>query len=109
MTILILVILYSQVVSGTPNYPTVWKQEVVASPEAAAIILYERTIEPDKAHLYKMDIVNLSVVEIDIPKVSFTPAYHTEPAECWGEVEIRGSVDGCLLQSGTSANVGGQP
>ena len=91
MKILILVILYSQVFSGTYDYPVV--RQVVASPESAAMILYERNLsltytEPghNEAHLYELDLAVMSVVEIDIPEISFTPKPRKESADIEGTV-----------------------
>ena len=76
MKILLLVILYSQTFSGTHNLPVV--QKVVSSPEAAAIILWERNEsltypEPghNEAHLFEIDLIGKSIIEIKIPMLKF--------------------------------------
>lgn len=80
MKILLLVILFSQHFSGMHNVPVVKK--VVASPEQAAVLLYEQeqTLwgpEPGglSAHLYRIDVDlgmgMVTVQEVDIPRIRF--------------------------------------
>ena len=76
MKILLLVILYSQTFSGIHDLPVV--QKVVASPESAAIILWERNMsltypEPgrNEAHLFEIDLTKTSITEIKIPILNF--------------------------------------
>ena len=76
MKILFLVILYSQTFSGIYDLPVV--QKVVSSPEVAAIMLWEKNEsltgpEPghNEAHLFEIDLIGKSVIEIKIPILKF--------------------------------------
>ena len=76
MKILLLEILYSQAFFNTHDFPVV--QKVVASPEIAAIILWERNRalsppEPghNEAHLYELNLTDMVIREIEIPGLDF--------------------------------------
>lgn len=76
MEILFLIILKNHVFSGIHEMPV--NQEVVSSPEQAAILLWERQQsvsfpEPENytGHLYEIDLVKMIVKKVDIPKLFF--------------------------------------
>jgi len=76
MKILLLVILYSQAFGGIHNLPVV--QKVVASPESAAVLLWEQNQslsypEPgyNEAHLYEINLCSRIIKEIKIPVLKF--------------------------------------
>jgi len=76
MKILVFIILMTYYFGGIKDMPVT--QEVVSSPEQAAIILWkmqESVTYPEPksyvGHLYEIDLDKLTVKEIDIPKISF--------------------------------------
>jgi len=76
MKILLLIILMSYGFGGISEMPVT--QKVVASSEEAAILLWEKQQsvsypEPEsyRVHLYEIDLGEMTVKEIYIPKISF--------------------------------------